>query len=128
MYTGDYGPLFGVTKTPYVTYVVNPDLEISKVFDALLVPSSVRMQGFEMSVNKGHDMIYQTTTGDLDTITRGESNYRTKVLRSGSGSRMRGLYATVGMNWHDISDGVLKNISVTLPSVLTKYRHSENRF
>jgi hypothetical protein len=39
---------------------------------------------------------------------------------------MRGLFGTFKMIWHDNSDDDVE--LVTLPSVLTKYRTSENKF
>jgi hypothetical protein len=118
--------LFGSPVVPSVTFVVNPSLEISKVYDAISVPASANLKSFDVRVARAHDVAVQNITGQtIDVTTRGEANYRTKILRANN-QRLRGLYAVFTMNWHDNSDDDVTE--VTLPSVLTKYRISENKF
>jgi hypothetical protein len=127
MYVSEGGcQLFGTAVQPSVTFITNPNLEIAKVFDAVSVPASANLKEFNLTVARAHDVNTQVLTGQsLDLNTRGEANYRTKILRADN-QRMRGLFGTFKMIWHDNSDDDVE--LVTLPSVLTKYRTSENKF
>ncbi len=130
MYTGPYGQLFDVPVTPSITSVVNPQMEVSKVFDALLVPAGQKLKEFDITIIRPDEIGIQELLGTtLDVTTRGESNYRTKVLRDQAGGRLRGLGANIKLIWHNNSvEEEDLNVASKVPSFLTKYRLSENKF
>lgn len=125
MYTGERTILFGTTVTPNVKFAINPNMEFSKVFDDLLVTSSDRLNEVDLIVTRELSLGDQSVSGiTLDVTSRGEGNFRAKVLRDSSGARLRGLVAEANLKWKS-GDTTVASI---LPSVLTKYRISENRF
>jgi hypothetical protein len=128
MYTGDRGQLFDVAVVPSVTSIVNPNMEVAKTYDAILVPSENPLKAFDITIERPTSILTQTLTNQtLDVTTRGESNYRAATLRGASNARLRGLAARVKLKWHNISDDEL-NVRVRVPSFLIKYRLSENKF
>lgn len=125
MYTGDRTVLMGTTVTPNVKFVVNPNPDMGKVFDDLLVTASDRLSDFDFTVTRETLLGSQTASGTtLDISSRGEGNFRAKILRDSAGARLRGLYGIGNLKWQS---GV-GEAAVYLPSVLTKYRISENHF
>ena len=125
MYTGDRTSLMGTTVTPNVKFVVNPNMDIGKVFDDILITSSDRLSTLDFTVTREAALGDQTVSGTtLEVSSRGEGNFRAKILRDSAGARLRGLYGVGNLKWQS---GVGESV-VYLPSVLTKYRISENRF
>ena len=126
MYTGDYGQLFGTAVVPSVSVIVNPNMEVAKVFDALLLPGDNPLKAYDVSIGDPDSQVVSNST--LVVPTRGEGNFKTVTLRDGNGARIRGLNAKFKLKWHNSSDDPSLNVAAKLPSLITKYRISENRF
>jgi len=125
MYTGDRTVLFGTTVTPNVKFVTNPHMEFSKTFDDLLVIANDRLGTVDFTVSREAALGDQTVTGiTLDVSSRGEGNFRAKILRDSVGARMRGQLAIGNLKWQTGAGELM----VAVPSILTKYRVSESRF
>ncbi len=128
MYTGDRGQLLGTPVVPSVTSIVNPQMEVAKRFDAVLMPAGDALKAMDIIIDRPISIATQSVLGtSLDVNTRGESNYRTKILRGDGDARLRGLGAKVKILWYDNTTPE-KNLKVVLPTFLTKYTPSENRF
>ncbi len=124
MYTGVRSSLFGNSTFPSIQVVANPDMEIGKVFEDLLIPSSDRLYSFDYVVNREGLLGDQASVNNsLNISSRGEGNFRAKVLRDNAGARLRGSYAKIKLYWEPGT-----STASYLPSILTKYRLSENRF
>jgi hypothetical protein len=126
MYTGNNSQLMGIYVTPKVTMLVNPDMGIGKVFDDILINSSDRLAEMDITVERESALTDQVITGiDLDVSSRGEGNFRAKTLRvTGTSARPRGNQAMITFKWNS----EITAPQVSLASVLTKYRLSENIF
>jgi hypothetical protein len=123
--TGEYTRLSGVLVTPSVTFVVNPDAILPKVFDNVLIDSTEPLSTMSMTVGRMSALADQVQTPDVDLLTigtRSEGNFKVKVLRDAEGRRLRGLNSIITLNW-DSSDSAIEN---RLSTVTTKYRTSEN--
>ena len=116
MYTGDLNQLFGVPVTPRVSFVVNPDADISKTFDVLMFSATDRLDEVDLTVEREQALGNQTVTGTNIATNYVEGNYRIKTLRDGDGARLRGLRMLVTVKWGEL-------LSV-LSNVYTKFRHS----
>jgi len=123
MYTGNYSEFAGAYSGPSVTFVVNSEADLTKVFDAILVNSNGALQGIDVVVEKQSGT--QTTTADTMVTQRGEGNWKLKILRDGVGARLRGVYALVTLRWN--AGGAYPG-RIYVSTVLTKYRPSHNRF
>jgi hypothetical protein len=125
-YSGDRTYLFGTSVTPSVTVVCNPAMEIGKVFNDVLVMSSERLNTLDVLVEREGFLGDQTCSGiSLDVTTRGEGNYRAKILRDSVGARLRGPLASLTLNW---MNGVESLPQAKVSSIITKYQISENKF
>lgn len=125
MYEGQRTVLLGVEVTPNVKFSINPQMEFGKTFDDILIPANDRLETIDLTVSREAALGSQTASGIvLDVTTRGEGNYRAKVLRDASGARLRGTRATANIKWKSGTG----EVAVAVPSVLTKYRISDNRF
>lgn len=123
MYTGPYNYLLGTTVNPRVTFIVNPDPDIGKTFDNVLVNSSDRMSSATFIVYRESALGSQVANGiSLDVSSRGEGNYRVKILKDNLGARLRGLNMDATIFWKNSQN------EVALSSVITKYRQSQNIF
>ena len=124
-YTGNPNEIFGNYRTPRVTLISNPDYNIGKTFDDVLINSSDQLATLDMTVRREVALGDQTTTGvPLNTSSRGEGNFRAKVLFDANNARMRGPSAEMTFKWQTGVDSPI----VTVSSILTKYRPSENIF
>lgn len=119
MYKGDMHSMFGVTKTPRVSFVVNPDSDISKTFDNQAFIANARLATVDRVVEREPELGNQTSTGQSLDTEQVEGNYRKKTLRDSVGARLRGLRMLTTIYWKTGADD-----EATLSSVLTKYRHS----
>lgn len=119
MYEGDYHNHFGVTVTPRVTFVVNPDGDVAKVFDDQAFVATERLNTVDYLIVRETAQGNQMSTGQSLDIDMREGNYRLKVLRDSVGARLRGLrmFATTYFKTGATDTS-------TLSSVLTKYRPS----
>jgi len=114
MYAGNYNQIFGVTKTPRVTFVVNPDPELAKTFDDQAFVSTGRLGSVDYLVQLNG----QTSTASLD-ISDVEGNFRIKIPRDSGSARLRGTRLLTTVNWKTGTTD-----TATLTTVLTKYRKS----
>lgn len=122
MYTGASTSLFGSLVTPRVTFVVNPNPENAKRFDDVLINSSDRLSALNIIVEREAALGTQTATGiNLATISsRGEGNFRAKILRDADNARLRGLNAKFTISWLSASPGT----QVSLVSTSTTFTPS----
>jgi len=105
--------LSGVEVTPRVTICINPDADLSKTFDVLMLAASDRLlEGDILIENESGN---QTVTGIDFDIPSIEGNFRIPIPRidSDSISRARGLRALLTIKWNDLRS--------YLQSVYTKY-------
>lgn len=124
-YTGTPNLIFENYRVPRVTIVSNPDFNIGKTFDDVLLNSTDQLDTLDIIVKREAALGNQTSTGILlNTSSRGEGNFRAKVLFDAANARLRGPSAEMTFKW---KTGVSAPI-VTLSSILTKYRPSENIF
>lgn len=116
MYTGPDNPteLFGTDVVPRVRISINPDEEISKTFDNVMLASTDKLDEAEFIVERessqGNQII---TTSDLE-VDQISGNYRIKVLLDADNARARGLRMLGTFKWGDLP--------ATLSSIITKYR------
>jgi hypothetical protein len=116
IYTGSDTPtqLFGTVVVPRVKISINPEEEISKTFDNVMLAATDRLEEanfvVERESSQGNQVI---TTSDLD-IDQISGNYRIKVLLDAATSRARGLRMLGTFKWGDKA--------ATLSSIITKYR------
>ncbi len=116
MYTGSDAPteLFGTEVVPRVKISINPDEEISKTFDNVMLASTDRLDEVNFVVERESSQGNQViTTSDLD-IDQLSGNYRIKVLLDANDARARGLRMLGTFKWGDKA--------ATLSSIITKYR------
>lgn len=121
MYTGTISNLMGTTVTPYVTFIANPDSDFGKTFDDVLVNCTEPMATLDTKVFRNTAIGFQSaTTLSLNVTTRGEGNYRAKILRDGgTGARMRGNKAQHTLTWNTGS-----GLANSVTSVITQWRPS----
>jgi hypothetical protein len=116
IYAGSDTPtqLFGTVVVPRVKISINPDEEISKTFDNVMLAATDRLEEanfvVERESSQGNQVI---TTSDLD-IDQISGNYRIKVLLDAATSRARGLRMLGTFKWGAKA--------ATLSSIITKYR------
>lgn len=126
MYTGANTYFMGVYVVPEVTFIVNPEPDIAKRFDAVLINSSDRLNNLNMTVEREAILGTQVATGiDLATVSsRGEGNFKVKTLRDASGARLRGLNSVYNIEWQSSVSAP----QVSLASVLSSYTLSAKIF
>lgn len=117
MYTGVHNQLFGVTVTPRVKFVVNPDADFSKTFDNQMFVASERLADVDYEVVREQALTNQSGTVVVDNISI-EGNFRVKTMRDANSERLRGLRLLVTVNWKT------DDTTSVLSSVITKYRLS----
>lgn len=118
MYEGDHNSLFGHTVVPRVKLVVNPESDIAKTFDNMLLVSTDRLDEVNLTVPRESMLGDQTSTVSLDNLSI-EGGFRIKTMRDADGARLRGSRMTAQVKWKTGADDV-----ATLSSILTKYRPS----
>lgn len=144
MYNGNLSQLFGTYVTPQVTFIINPELELGKTFDNMVINSTDRLSSLDLSVIREIATGNQTmTTVDLTNISTsepfyrgGEGGYMLKTLRDSNSStnpnsRMRGFYAKATIKWptNIIYTGSSTPVTqVGLISVVTNTRLSSKIF
>lgn len=117
MYTGTLNSFMGTTVIPRVTFIVNPDIEVSKTFDNMLLASTDRLDEVDITVERESNLGNQVVEAmNLDEQSR-EGSYRIATMRDSDSARLRGLRAIVTVKWKT-------DIQSTLSSILTKYRIS----
>jgi hypothetical protein len=117
MYSGIPGTMFGDTKEPRVTFVINPDEALSKTFDDIMISSTERMKSLDIIVKRELDLGNQIIpTISLDDLSI-EGNFRVKTARDSAGARPRGIRAEATVRWKD-------TVMSALQSFWTKYRLS----
>jgi hypothetical protein len=119
MYKGPMHSHFGVTVTPRVSFVVNPDSDISKTFDNQAFVTTNRLDSIDRTVERETELGPQVSPTQSLDVPPVEGNYRRKTLRDSAGARLRGLRMLCTVFWKTGSTD-----SATLSSVLTKYRWS----
>lgn len=119
MYEGNANDLFGTTVVPRVSFVVNPDDAISKIFTNQAFIATQRLATVDYVLEREQELGNLSVSGTiLDTSNiRENSNYRLKLPRDGFGARLRGLRLLCTVKWKTT------NLFSSLSSVLTKYRH-----
>jgi len=127
MYTGNAGQLMGTYTVPSVTFIVNPKSDFGKTFDDILINSTDRLAQIVTTVLREASLGVQTaTTLSLNVTTRGEGNYRAKILRDvSSGARLRGNKANHVLTWNS-GGGFLTPVTVT--SAITQWRPSFKQY
>lgn len=127
MYTGTPGNLMGTYATPMVTFSVNPNSDFGKTFDDILINSTDVLGSLTTTVYRESSLGNQQTSPlSLNVISRGEGNFRVKLLRDmTTGARLRGGKATHTLSWNV---GPSYTTPVTLTSVLTQWRSSFKQF
>ncbi len=115
MYTGPNNFLMGKAVIPSVSFSINPDEDISKVFDNMMLSASDRLLEADLVCPHESELGDQTTTVDLD-LQSIEGNFRVKVLLDQNISRMRGTKMLATIKWGEL----ISNLS----SLYTKYRLS----
>lgn len=127
MYTGLPGELFGSFQVSSVTFVINPDLEFSKIFDNLLINANGNLGQLDLNTDQLFGTTQVMSSLDLTTAsTRGkEGGFMIKTLRDSSKSRIRGLYSTAKIEW--IIDNTLLP-QVGMSSVVSNSRLSSKTF
>lgn len=116
MGTGPNNYLMGETVVPRVTVVINPEDDVSKVFDNLMLAASDKLSTLDLTVEHETSMGNQTVTGidlNIDSI---EDNFRVKALLDANNSRLRGMRMLATIKW-----GALTS---KLSAIYTKYRLS----
>ncbi len=116
MGTGPNNYLMGETVVPRVTIVINPEDDISKVFDNLMFAASDKLDTLDLVVEHETSMGNQTVSGidlNIDSI---EDNFRVKALLDANNSRLRGMRMLATVKW-----GALTS---KLSAIYTKYRLS----
>lgn len=116
MYTGDYNVILGTTVTPKVTMNINPDYNITKTFDNLILYANTALNTGDILVkSENGDQTLSSLSVDVD-YRRGY--YQIPTLRGASNARLRGTRMELTLNWKTT------NLKQTLSDVLTKYRPS----
>lgn len=119
MYQGNYNVLLGQTVTPRATVIVNPDGDFSKTFDNLMFVATDRLATVDAVVERESSLGNQTVSGMIvDASSRGEGNYRIKVLRGSGSARLRGLRMKATVKW------LTTNVTSALSAIYTRYRTS----
>jgi hypothetical protein len=119
-YTGDYNQLFGNSVVPRVTFVQNPDSDLSKVFDNVALIATDRLSEIDFTVEREDALGAQTGTIIVD-VPPVEGNYRIKIMRDTDNARLRGTRMISTVKW------LSGDFTSTLSSVLTKYRLSSRQ-
>jgi len=135
-HAGNYSQFMGTYSQPNVKFIVNPIPDVAKVYDALLVNSNAPLSTLTAAVQTDRNGVAALAgTTPFDT-TRGEGNYKVKILRNTNGSqdaelayieRLRGQYAIVELLW-GYNTTATRTTPVNISSVLTKFRPSANMF
>lgn len=116
MYQGQANNLFGTVVTPRVTFVVNPEDGISKVFTNQMYVATERLATADFTVEREQELADQTVTGTVIAVSPVEGNYRIELPRAAGDERLRGLRMLVTIKWKT------DNFFSTLSEVFTKYR------
>lgn len=115
MYTGNYSTFFGTTVTPFVSFYINPESDLSKTFDNQVYQATEKLA--QVSFTTSSPTI-QTGVRSLD-IDPVQAHYKIKIPRDDQNTkRFRGTHLINTVFWKTT------NTQVTLSSVLTKYRLS----
>jgi|GEM_PF-4223704 len=115
MYTGPNNSLMGELVVPRVTVSVNPDEDISKVFDNMMLSASDRLDSMDLVVQHETAIGDQSTVVNLD-LESIEGNFRVKTLLDVNKSRLRGPRVLATIKWGELTSN--------LSSLYTKYRLS----
>jgi hypothetical protein len=120
MHTGSIGTFFGEAQPAYVKFIVNPEADIPKTFDSVIVNSDSEVDDMSIEVPLKDGVSYNSTISDFDEV---ESLYKAKLIRNTTsiggktGQRMRGLFAYYTLNFDQTQQ-------TSLNSVLTRVRPS----
>jgi hypothetical protein len=117
----NYSSLAGQDVTPEVTFYVNPEEGISKVFDILILHATDRLLTADFQVVRDSGEGTQIGTQiDLSTIdAREEGTYRMRILRDLAGKRLRGTLMKVTLRFDNTREA-----KVALRSVVSRFRPS----
>lgn len=116
MYKGNANTLFDATVTPRVTFVVNPDDPLSKVFTNQAYITTERLATVDFTVEREAELSDQTVSGTVIDVSPRGGNYRIKLPRAAGSERLRGLRLLTTIKWKTT------NLFSSLSEVLTKYR------
>jgi len=117
MYTGSVNQLFGVTVTPRVKVCINPEGEIAKTFDVLMLPATEALDEGDMVIEQDTARGNQTISGINFDVPSIENVFKMPVGRDSNKARARGMRALLTIKW--------KNIQSALSSLHTKYYPSK---
>lgn len=116
MYTGAYNSILGNTVTPKVTVNINPDYNITKTFDNLILYATTALNTGDILVKSENGD--QTLSGLSVDVDYRRGYYQIPTLRGASNARLRGTRMELTLNWKTT------DLKQTLSDVLTKYRPS----
>ncbi len=116
MYTGTYNSILGTTVTPKVTLNINPDYNITKTFDNLILYANTALNTGDILVKSENGD--QTLSGLSVDVDYRRGYYQIPTLRGASNARLRGTRMELTLNWKTT------DLKQTLSDVLTKYRPS----
>lgn len=108
MYTGAVNTAFGSILAPRVVFCINPDDDIAKTFDNIMVGASDRLSSISFVIPRETSLGNQTASTSLDS-TSIEGNYRIKIPRDSVGARLRGPRMLTTVTWKDVQS-VLRNV------------------
>jgi hypothetical protein len=135
-HAGNYSQFMGTYVEPSVTFAANPEPDITKVYDALLVNSNAPLNTLSALITTEKNGTTQSAVTTAFDTTRGEGNYKVKIGRNTLGltdadtayiERLRGPYANIKMKW-GYDTVATRSTPVRINSVLTKFRPSSNIF
>lgn len=116
MYTGTYNSILGTTVTPKVTLNINPDYNITKTFDNLILYANTALNTGDILVKSENGD--QTLSGLSVDVDYRRGYYQIPTLRGASNARLRGTRMELTLSWKTT------DLKQTLSDVLTKYRPS----
>jgi hypothetical protein len=117
--------ILGADINPSVSFFVNKDPLIPKVFDNFNINSDIALRNITIETfNTFNDNASQNVGMNIDSNNKKQGSYRIPILRHNN-QRIRGLYGKVKLDFPIEDDEIL--LKPSLFSVLTKYRTSERR-
>jgi len=121
MYTGNYNTILGTAVFPKVTVNINPEYNVTKTFDNLILYANTALRDADILVKSENGD--QTLTSLSVNVDYRRGYYQIPTLRAANNARLRGTRMELTLNWKASLQGDA-NVKQTLSDVLTKYRHS----
>jgi hypothetical protein len=121
MYDSYSGTILGSIPSPSVTYFMNENPLIPKVFDVININSDPKLNTIDISTYNTYSTETQLAGMTIEDSNQREGTYRIQTLRDSSSRRLRGLYYKGILEWDT------GNSNQELFSVSTQYRESERK-